>query len=104
LAAELWGNKGYQVLVCTHLDRNHIHNHFVINSVNELTGEKNPCRYHKIISATSDRLVREHGLSVINDPGMHPLPYQKLSKRMQAAKLTVDAALSSANNLGEFIN
>lgn len=104
LAAELWGNKGYQVLVCTHLDRNHIHNHFVINSVNELTGEKNPCRYHKIIAATSDRLVREHGLSVINDPGMHPLPYQKLSKRMQAAKLTVDAALSSANNLSEFIN
>ena len=104
LAAELWGDKGYQVLVCTHLDRGHIHNHFVINSVNELTGEKNPCRYHKIISAASDRLVREHGLSVISDPGMHPTSYTKLSKRMRTAKLTVDEALCAANNLNEFIN
>ncbi len=104
LAEELWGDKGYQVLVCTHLDRNHIHNHFVINSVNSMTGEKNPCRYHKIISATSDRLVKEYGLSVISDPGMHPLPYTKLSKRMQSAKLTVDAAVAVAHNLNEFIN
>lgn len=103
LAEELWGDKGYQVLVCTHLDRNHIHNHFVINSVNSMTGEKNPCRYHKIISATSDRLVKEYGLSVISDPGMHPLPYTKLSKRMQTAKLTVDAAVAVAHNLNEFI-
>ena len=104
LANEIWGSKGYQVIVCTHLDREHIHNHFLINSVNENTGEKNPCRYHKIISATSDRLVKEHGLSVINDPGMHPVPYNKLSKRMQSAKLTVDSAIAAAHDLNEFIN
>ena len=31
---------GYQVLVATHIDRHHTHNHFVINSVNMLDGKK----------------------------------------------------------------
>lgn len=30
----------YQVLVSTHIDRHHIHNHFVINSVNMVDGKK----------------------------------------------------------------
>ena len=38
LAKKLWGEK-YQVLVATHLDReNHLHNHFVLNTVSLLTG------------------------------------------------------------------
>ncbi|WP_138206821.1 relaxase/mobilization nuclease domain-containing protein [Haloimpatiens lingqiaonensis] len=40
--------KDYQVVMATHIDRNHIHNHFVINSVNFETGYKwrqNPYRY-----------------------------------------------------------
>ena len=31
---------GYQVLVATHIDRQHTHNHFVINSVNMIDGKK----------------------------------------------------------------
>ena len=31
---------GYEVLVCTHVDREHIHSHCVINSVNFETGKK----------------------------------------------------------------
>ena len=31
---------GYEVLVCTHTDRDHIHSHFLINSVNFDTGRK----------------------------------------------------------------
>ncbi len=31
---------GYQVLVATHIDRQHTHNHFVINSVNMVDGKK----------------------------------------------------------------
>ena len=32
--------EGYEVLVCTHTDREHIYSHFVINSVNFNTGKK----------------------------------------------------------------
>ena len=32
--------EGYEVLVCTHIDREHIHSHFLINSVNFDTGRK----------------------------------------------------------------
>ena len=32
--------EGYEVLVCTHADREHIHSHFLINSVNFDTGRK----------------------------------------------------------------
>ena len=39
LAEELWGSQ-YQVLIATHLDKaNHLHNHFVVNSVHSLMGK-----------------------------------------------------------------
>lgn len=42
LAQNLWG-EDYEILVCTHLDREHIHNHFVINSVSFRTGKSWTC-------------------------------------------------------------
>ena len=70
LAAELWGDR-YQVLVATHLDKDsHIHNHFVINTVSFVDGIK----FHRTnadyrqMQLVSDRLCREHGLSVIRYP------------------------------------
>ena len=42
LAKALWGEK-YQVLVATHLDKsNHLHNHFVVNTVSFIDGIKVP--------------------------------------------------------------
>lgn len=70
LAQELWGDK-YQVLVATHVDKpTHIHNHFVINTVSFVDGKK----FHRTkddyraMQNTSDRLCREHSLSVIRNP------------------------------------
>ena len=70
LAKKLWGEK-YQVLVATHLDReNHLHNHFVLNTVSFVDGIK----YHRTeqdyfdMQRESDRLCREYGLSVIENP------------------------------------
>lgn len=67
LAEELWG-KHFQVLVATHLDKqHHLHNHFVVNSVSFKNGK----RYHRSnqdyrdMRAVSDRLCREYGLSVV---------------------------------------
>ena len=38
LANEMWGDK-FQVIVTTHLNTNHIHNHFVVNSVSFIDGK-----------------------------------------------------------------
>ena len=59
---------GYEAVIATHVDRGHIHSHIVFNSVNADTGEKyhsNARSYYCQIRAISDRLCREHGLSVI---------------------------------------
>ncbi len=70
LANELWGDR-FQVVVCTHLDKaSHIHNHFVINTVSHTDGRKffrSESDYRKM-REVSDRLCREYGLSVIQDP------------------------------------
>ena len=61
LAKKLWGKK-YQVVVATHLDKsNHLHNHFVVNTVSFVDGIK----YHRTekdyydMQRESDRLCRE---------------------------------------------
>ena len=70
LAERLWGDK-YQVLVATHLDKkNHLHSHFVVNTVSWVDG----IRYHRTeqdyytMQIESDKLCREYGLSVIEEP------------------------------------
>ena len=66
LAQEMWGDK-FQVIVTTHLDKGHLHNHFCFNSVSFKDGRK--YNYSKSeqqrLRDTSDRLCREYGLSVI---------------------------------------
>lgn len=67
LARELWPD--FQVIVATHLNTHCYHNHFVLNSVSYLHGGKfNASResYAKM-RAASDRLCKEHGLSVITE-------------------------------------
>jgi len=70
LAQRLWGEK-YQVIVATHLDKvNHLHSHFIVNTVSWVDG----IRYHRTekdfynMQVESDKLCREYGLSVIEEP------------------------------------
>ena len=68
LASEMWGDR-FQVIVTTHLNTNHIHNHFVLNSVSYVDGNKyysnrtNTARLRHI----SDEICREYGLSVLEE-------------------------------------
>ena len=66
LAKEILGGK-YEFVLTTHIDKEHIHNHLIFNAVS-FTDHKhyhsNKRSYHEIRRA-SDRLCREHGLSVI---------------------------------------
>ena len=70
-ARRMFGND-YQVVIGTHLDKAHPHNHIVVNSVSCSDGHKyhsSPESYFKEIRATSDELCRENGLSVIDPQG-----------------------------------
>lgn len=70
---------GFEVVVATHTDRDHIHSHFIVNPVSAESGKK----YHSNMESlqhlrdVSDALCREYGLSVIQ-------PKQKKSSGMSA--------------------
>ncbi len=67
LAEKVWG-KRHQVLVVTHTDKKHIHNHFVINAVSFVDGKKLHIadkQMNKSMIPVSDELCKEYGLSVI---------------------------------------
>jgi hypothetical protein len=69
LAQEMWGDR-FEVVIATHLDKKHLHNHFVLNSVSFADGKKyydNNENYDRF-RLKSDRLCREYQLSVIDDP------------------------------------
>ena len=101
LAQRVWGDYNYQVVVATHIDREHIHNHFIVNSVS-LDGEKHPCCYHRKISYISDEIIKQHGLSVITERGISPAVLPHYSKRQLKAKLDIDEGIAICNNLNEF--
>lgn len=66
-AQQLWGDR-FQVVVATHVDKEHIHNHFVINSVSFLDGKKfhSDCKsYFGQMRVLSDQLCERHGLSIL---------------------------------------
>lgn len=70
LAERLWGDR-FQVIVTTHLDHEHIHNHFCLNSVSLVDGKKfrGGSKAYWIMRAESDKICAEYGLSVIENPG-----------------------------------
>lgn len=69
LAQLMWGDR-FEVLVSTHLDQKHYHNHFVINSVSFKDGLKyydNKENYRKLRNI-SDELCYKYHLSIIKYP------------------------------------
>ena len=62
--------KGHEVAVYTHTDKNHIHNHIIINAVNYEDGRKFHAHGQDAIDRfreASDELCREHGLSIVEE-------------------------------------
>ena len=104
---------GYQAIIGIHTDREHIHAHIVFNSVNQLTGEKyhsNARSYYQQIRGISDRLCREHGLSVImtGEPSkaVSYIEWLRQSKGQPTFRSMLEAdlrtAIQDANDLGHF--
>ena len=114
LAEEMWGDK-YEVIVSTHLNTNHIHNHFVINSVSFVNGEKyrNTRENYAMMRRLSDDICRENGLSVIEEKpcGKLKIDYSKYySRYVQSSnyytttKEDVDYAIGQAYSYKDFEN
>lgn len=64
------GGGRFEVVVATHCNTGHYHNHFVINSVSWVDGKKfynSPADYARM-REVSDRLCREYAISVIENP------------------------------------
>ena len=59
--------EGYEVVIATHIDREHIHNHYVINTVHPDTGLKLHENRNNIetLRRISDEICAKHGLSVL---------------------------------------
>lgn len=104
---------GFEVLVCTHTDRDHLHSHLIVNSVSAETGRK----YHsdkdniQRIRQVSDQLCLQYGLSVIKPknkrtPGMSAAEYRSADKG-QSWKLrlaiAIDEAMAAAMSLAHFM-
>ena len=69
LAKKMWGDR-FQVLVASHLNCQHLHNHYVICSVSFRDGKKYDCKkseYYRFRDL-SDKLCFENDLSVIENP------------------------------------
>lgn len=107
--------QGYQVVIGTHCDHAHIHNHIVFNAVSFVDGKKyhsTPQTYYRQVRAISDRLCREHGLSVVMEDGerRRGMSYAEwkavqdggLSLRQVVAR-DVREVLSYALDYGEFL-
>ena len=104
---------GYQAVIGIHTDREHIHAHIIFNSVNQFTGEKyhsNARSYYQQIRAISDRLCREHGLSVIvqGEPAraVSYIEWLRQSKGQPTFRSMLESdlrtAIQDANDLGHF--
>lgn len=66
MAEELFG-ENFQVTVATHIDRQHIHNHFIVNAVSFIDGHhlNYNLDYRYRCEDLNDQLCQEHGLDVV---------------------------------------
>ena len=112
LANEMWGDR-FQVVVSTHLNTQHLHNHFVINSVSFKDGKK----YYSNLTNTallrkiSDEICEEYGLSVLKEKtcksGINFENFYKKSMRdsdyYKFAKEDIDYAIEHSWTYKEFL-
>lgn len=105
---------GYEVLVATHCDAQHIHSHFVINSVSFENGKKlrqNPNTL-KSLRALSDEICRHHNLSTLepyNKDGMKISTREyRTAVKGQSWKFKlmndIDKAMNISGSKEDFIN
>lgn len=110
LAKKMWGDD-FEVLVTTHLDKKHFHNHFVVNSVSWTTHKRflnKHIDYHNF-RTLSDELCRQYALSVVGNPKKGS-PYsawlaekQKLPTKRTLIIDDVERAINNSRTFTQFV-
>ena len=106
--------EGCEVLICTHVDREHVHSHCVINSVNFETGKKLHMAKEQLqeLMRHNDAICQEMGLPVFEataqkSRGMSGAEYHTALKR-QSWKLrlanTIDECMRYAADRDAFVS
>ena len=111
LVNEMWGDR-FQAIVTTHLNTNHIHNHFVVNSVSFRDGKK----YYSnrtntaILRKLSDEICQEYGIDIYRNPKVKKLnldnyykKYLRQDNYSKKAKEDIDFAIGQAYSYMDFI-
>lgn len=110
LAKEVLGGK-YEFVLTTHIDKGHIHNHLIFNSVSFQDYKhyhSNKRSYH-FICRTSDRLCKEHGLSVIipgQDKGKSYIEHQATqtgTSYKTKLKATIDRLIPVSSDMEDLL-
>ena len=111
LAKEILGGK-YEFVLTTHIDRGHIHNHVIWNAVSFADHKhyhSNKRSYYEI-RRTSDRLCKEHGLSVIvpgQKKGKSYVEHQAIrngTSYKAKLKVTIDRLLPACADLEDLLH
>ena len=112
LAEELWGNK-YQVVICTHINKENIHNHLILNSVSFIDGKK----YHNgkediaFLKETSDNLCLKYGLSIVTTSRAEKEKefrqksidnFSRRDEKVQKIIIDIDDAIKSVKKYSDF--
>jgi len=111
-AKEMWGDR-FEIIVATHADHEHIHNHFAINSVSFKDGKRyydNKANY-KTMQELNDTLCEKHCLSIIKQKKHIGQPYaawkaEKQNKPSKRALICCDIeyAITNALTYSQFIH
>ena len=111
LAKEMWGDR-FQVVVTTHLNTKHLHNHFVINSVSFIDGKKYNADRNSYAEfrRLNDLICMEHGKSYLKEnktkSGLNYVNYQNrginYTNYYKKAKEDLDLAIATSNSYDEF--
>lgn len=110
-AQRLLGDK-YEIVVATHVDREHLHCHIVFNSVSFVDGKKYRSDFQSYfgdLRGTSNEVSRERGLSVIEPEG-HGKHYTEWTAEKQGRKIVmgyvrqdIDTAIAESFTFDTFL-
>jgi len=111
-----WANEifgGFEVYIATHDDREHIHNHFIVNSVNYVDGKKLHLSKQDLenMKSINDKLCRKYSLSVPEkktkskeirsyNQGKYML-FKRIENGEQIKSYVLDAAVAVQKSLSE---
>ena len=110
-AERMWGDR-FQVLVTTHLNTEHLHCHFVVNSVSFKDGKRlqNKEKAWWYFRHIADEVCLEHGLSVVQNPEAYQSPRILTQKdkagmptRYNLARAALNEAIAMSHNLRQLV-